>query len=146
MLRVLVLEDDLSIADLLSEALEASGHIVTGIATTIDEALEMFELDPCDCAIIDIHLASGDCGRDAARLLRNVANIGVIFSTGNDDPTLSAAHGDAVFVKPYRMRDVGRAIEIINDFRALGRTNMPFPRNFRCLSTAAAVSNVDMRG
>ena len=136
MLKLLIVEDDLSIADMLKEGLEDDGFVVTGVAGTLVEALAMFQHNPCDCAIIDIHLAHGDLGQDVSRLLRTIANIGIIFSTGNDDRNLSTSDGDAIMVKPYHLHDMRDAVRIIADFRRTGRTDLTLPRNFRRLAPA----------
>src|SRR3954471_6741297 len=84
MTTVLIVEDDLSIGDLLQAALEADGFCVTGIARTIAEALEGAEQHRPDFAVVDIHLAKGELGTDVGAYLRQMQNIGILFSTGND--------------------------------------------------------------
>jgi len=46
------------------------------------------------------------------------------------------ACGDAVMTKPYRLTDVGRGLEIIDELARLGRTRLPLPPNFRLLAPA----------
>jgi hypothetical protein len=67
-----------------------------------------------------------------------VSNAVIVFSTGNDDACLTLREGDAVMVKPYRMRDVARGFKILGELAQAGRTQLAYPRNFRVLHAAAA--------
>ena len=140
MLNVLIVEDDLMVADLLQEALEADGYRVTGIARTVQEAVQSAEQHHPDVAVIDIRLANGDLGTDVGMHLRKTTTTRVMFSTGNsNDPHKMAECGDAVMTKPYRLSDVGRGLKIIDQLARLGRTTITFPRNFRLLAPTAVL-------
>jgi CheY-like chemotaxis protein len=135
-LNVLIVEDDFMLGDMLRDALEDVGYCVTGVARTVDEAMRSAEQQPNDLAVIDLHLAQGGLGTEVAQRLRGNAAIGVMFSTGDDDGTLTIEQGDAVMTKPYRMQDIARGLRIISELGEFGRTELPFPRNFRLLETA----------
>jgi DNA-binding response OmpR family regulator len=140
MLNVLIVEDDLSIADLLQEALEADGFCVTGIASTVGEAVQSAEQHCPDFAIIDIRLANGEMGTDFGVHLRQTTDVKILYSTGNSNGSFGLAlSGDAVITKPYRMVDVGRGLKIIEQLAQSGQTQIMFPRNFRLLAPAAPV-------
>ncbi len=79
MTAVLIVEDDLSIADLLQHELEAAGYCVSGIARTTREAEDSAEQHEPDFAIIDIRLANGDLGTDVACNLRKTTKAGSYF-------------------------------------------------------------------
>ncbi len=135
MVSVLIVEDDLLIADMLQEALEADEYRVTGIARTVQESVLLAEQHCPDVAVIDIRLANGDLGTTVAAHLRNTTKTKILFSTGNGDNLTSLEGlGDAVMTKPYRLRDVGPALTIINQLAWYGRTTLAFPRNFRLLA------------
>ncbi len=138
MRNVLIVEDDLTIADMLQEVLEAEGFFVTEIARTCAEAIESAQREPPDFAVIDIHLANGDLGTDVCDHLRPMGQIGIIISTGNDNIGLNTASADAVMTKPYRLRDLGRGLKILQEIAAQGETQLPFPRSFQLLSRPAA--------
>jgi DNA-binding response OmpR family regulator len=136
---VLIVEDDVLIADLLQQQLlERDGYHVTGVARTVEEAIDLAKHNDPDYAVVDIKLANGDLGTDVAARLRETKSIGVIFSTGNDDHSLTSEQGEAVMSKPYRTRYVAWALKIVDELGRLGRTDLPFPRNFRLLSPALA--------
>jgi DNA-binding response OmpR family regulator len=138
MTAVLIVEDDLSIADLLQQELEAAGYSVSGIARTTREAEDSAGQQEPDFAIVDIRLADGDLGTDVAAILRKTPKAGIIFSTGNsNDLSVMTRLGDAVMTKPYRMSDIGRGLRIIDDMTRFGRTELTFPRNFQLLVSGA---------
>jgi CheY-like chemotaxis protein len=132
---VLVVEDDLLIADLLQSALEADGYNVSGVARTVAEAKESAERHPPNFVVIDIRLADGDLGTEFGAYLRNTTPVpGIVYSTGNGSAGLSKLNGDAVMTKPYRLHDVARALDIIEQLKRSGKTHLSFPRNFRLLN------------
>ena len=54
MLRVLIAEDDLMIADMVEEILILHGYEVCGIARTVSEAVELGRRCEPDLAVIDL--------------------------------------------------------------------------------------------
>jgi CheY-like chemotaxis protein len=134
MADVLIVEDDIAMADLLQEALESDGYYVTAIARTAGEAITAVAAHQPDFAVIDIHLAKGELGSEVGACLRRTTKIGIIFSTGNDhDGSLTTLEGDAVLTKPYRLDAVGRGLKIIDELAQFGWTRLAFPRGFRLL-------------
>jgi len=140
MLRVLIAEDDLMIADLLEVVLTTSGYEVCGIARTVDEAVALGELHKLDLAVLDVRLARGGRGSEIARRLNSRGKFGVLYATGNDARigTLTPADGEALIAKPYRAEDVVRALEIVREIATGGTATPPFPPGFRLLSESAA--------
>jgi two-component system, response regulator PdtaR len=132
--NVLIVEDDLPIADLLWDALELGGYDVCQIARTVDEAMEEAERHHPDYAIVDQHLADGSLGTEFARRLRTSQNTIIIFSTGNDDVlTFAEAEGNAVMTKPYMMRDILQGLKICDEIVRRGETDLKYPHNFRLI-------------
>jgi len=137
MKKVLIVEDDLSIADLLQSSLEMGGFWVIGVAQDVEEALEAARQHKPDFAVVDVHLAKGGLGTEVGACLRRMKNIGILFSTGNDQvKTLTSLVGDAVMMKPYRLSDVGRGLKIIDEIMRIGQSQLAFPRSFRLLAPA----------
>ncbi len=137
MFNVLIVEDDPAIALLLEEQLEADGYSVTGIARTVAEAVAAAQRQSPDYAVIDVHLAGGDLGTDAARRLCAMSSVRILFSTGDNDENLSSFQGQAVLRKPYRIRDVGRGLKIVDELAQFGRTELSPPRNFQIICPAS---------
>ncbi len=102
------------IADLLEGALVQQGYDVCGIGRTVSEAIDLGDQHMPDFAVIDIRLADGGLGTAVASHLRKSANIGILYSTGNrHSVALTTADGQAVVTKPYRMKDIGPALRVI---------------------------------
>jgi DNA-binding response OmpR family regulator len=139
MLTVLIVEDELSIAELLRDALEDDGYGVIGIARTLDDAVLLVKQNSPDVAIVDIRLADGDSGTNLRARLDETIRPRILFSTGSaSDEDLLGSYGDAVITKPYRLEDVGQALRIIDEIARHGRTDLPFPANFRLLTPETA--------
>ena len=70
MLKVLIAEDDLMIADLAEEILIDGGYDVCGIARTVAEAVALAHRHKPDLVVLDLRLADGGLGTEiAAQLL-----------------------------------------------------------------------------
>jgi DNA-binding response OmpR family regulator len=131
MKRVLIVEDDLMIADLLEEILLGGGYDVCGIARTVAEAVALGNLHKPDLAIIDVRLAKGE-GTEIAALLTHKP--GILYATGNvDRARLMAADGIGYLSKPYRPSDVIPALRIVEQFFTTGTASPPFPPRFTML-------------
>jgi len=142
MLKVLIAEDELMIADLLEETLIMSGYEVCGIARTVDEAVALADLHKPDLAVLDVRLAQGNRGPDIARRLSDRGTLGILYATGEDArrSTLSLADGSASITKPYQVEDVARALVIVREIMTLGTATPPFPPGFRLLPESAPLS------
>lgn len=137
MLKVLIAEDDLFMADMLEEVLVDHGYEVCGIARTVDEAVAIGERHTPDLAILDVRLAEEGLGTDiAARLHR--PGLGILYATSNAENVgqigLTKADGDACLGKPYRPTDIIRALTIVQEIVRTGQASEPFPKGFRVLS------------
>jgi CheY-like chemotaxis protein len=139
MLKVLIAEDDLLIADGAEEVLVEHGYNVCGIARTVTEAVALGRFHRPDLALIDLRLADGGLGTEVAAQLGALGRIGVLYATGNIAHVMrSAAYGDACLSKPYRPDDLLRGLEIVAEIVATGRASPPFPGGFQLLPPVAA--------
>ena len=137
MLKVLIAEDDLMIADLVEEVLVDEGYEVCGIARTVAEAVALAQHHKPDLAILDLRLADDGLGTEIAALLRPLGRLGVLYATGNmSQVVLTTADGDACLSKPYRSVDLLRSLEIVAEIVATGKALPPYPRGFQVLSAA----------
>lgn len=109
--KVLIVEDDPLVADLLKEILEEAGFEVCGAARTVAEAVELGERHAPDLGVIDVHLSGGEYGTQVAAALRQNGRFGVLYATGNPDhPLLSQAEGEGCIAKPYSAHTVVSAL------------------------------------
>jgi CheY-like chemotaxis protein len=135
MLKVLIVEDDLMIADALEENLVAGGYAVCGIACTVADAIELAAQHNPDLAIIDFRLRDGQHGPAAAAALRQRSKIGVLYSAANHNPPLlSQAEGEGCFSKPYTASAVISALGIVYEMARGRPAPSTFPRGFQLLN------------
>jgi CheY-like chemotaxis protein len=87
-LRILVVEDEILIALDMRAMLEASGHVVVGIADSADRAIATALRERPDLVLMDIALVGSRDGIDAAIELRARLDIPSLFITAHPDPTL----------------------------------------------------------
>jgi DNA-binding response OmpR family regulator len=143
MLKVLIAEDDLMIADMTEEFLVESGYEVCGIARTVAEAVALGRRHKPDLAVIDMRLADGGLGTEIAARLSAFGRLGVLYATGNASHVMeNASEGDACIVKPYSSADLVLALEIVADIVATGTASPPFPRGFELLPQATITRRV----
>jgi len=122
--KILVVEDESSIAEPLAAALEREGF-GTVVASTAAEALEAFRNRSPDLVLLDVMLPDGD-GRDVLRQIRSSSRIPVIMLTARGeemDRVIGLELGaDDYVAKPFS------AAELVARIRAvLRRTAAPAP-------------------
>jgi DNA-binding response OmpR family regulator len=134
-LKVLIAEDDFMIADMIEEALVTNGYEVCGLAPTVREAVALGRERRPDLAVIDMRLADGGLGTEIAPLLPDGPRIGILYASGNINQVIAMADRDACIVKPYRMEDLLRALDIVAGIAIRGIAGTPpFPRGFHLLN------------
>ncbi len=135
---VLIVEDDLMIADMTEEFLTSSGYSVCGIARTVDSAIALARTHHPDLALIDLRLADGGLGTDVAAELRKTMKTGILFASGNISQfDLTSENGDGSLVKPYLTKDLLCCLSIVSEIVAAGSSSLPHPRGFRLLKPAS---------
>jgi CheY-like chemotaxis protein len=115
MASVLIVEDEPIVAMQLQESLEAMGYLVPAIIDTGDEVLAAALEHKPDLILMDIKLRSFIDGVDAAKRLKLVCDIPVLYLTaypskGSQDRALSTSPA-GYLVKPVSDRDLRLAIE-----------------------------------
>ena len=138
MLKVLIVEDELMIADFLEEILVDAGYEVCGIASTVAEAIALGERHKPDLGVIDLRLSRGESGTVVAAALRRRGDFGVLYATGNPEQALlGQAEGEGCIAKPYLARNIVSALGVVSE-KMSNRPLSAFPRGFRLLSAAPA--------
>ncbi|HJN74420.1 MAG TPA: response regulator [Myxococcota bacterium] len=126
-MRLLLVDDDPEIRDVLSEYLDAVGHEVC-CASSGREAIVLLANDkePFDAALVDWQMA-GISGRDLiTHLVERYPATLVFVSTGHDKQVVSDRQLEGVaagvFRKPYRLGEMVRAVQAKVDARASTRS------------------------
>jgi DNA-binding LytR/AlgR family response regulator len=114
--RILIVEDELVIAEDLKDILEDLGYEVCGIAISAREALAMIEEHNPDLALLDIQIKGGKDGIElAADINADYHMPFIIVSSYSDLQTLERAkgvHPYGYLVKPYNEREIFAGIEM----------------------------------
>jgi response regulator of citrate/malate metabolism len=122
MLKILIAEDDLMIADMTENFLAENGYEVCGIARTVSRAVELAQTFKPDLALIDMRLAESGVGTQIAAGLAPFVGLGILYASGNTlQGMLTRADGHGYLLKPYTFPDLLRALVLVcassNDLR-----------------------------
>jgi transcriptional regulator with GAF, ATPase, and Fis domain len=113
--RVLIVEDELLIADNLEDILLEAGYTVVGIAVSVQEAQELLVEHQPDLVLLDIYLKGGETSLDFARIL-GVQHIPFIYISANANDgvldKIKATQPYGYIVKPFRTKDILYTLEI----------------------------------
>jgi two-component system, OmpR family, response regulator len=114
--RILVVDDEDSLADMLSTALRFAGYEVDSEATGFG-ALESIKKSPPDLVVLDVNLPDID-GFDVCKRIRNDGFLSpVIFLTARDSTddlrTGFGGGGDDYLTKPFSLEELSLRIEAI---------------------------------
>ncbi|MCG1034876.1 LytR/AlgR family response regulator transcription factor [Polaribacter sargassicola] len=114
--KVLVVEDEIIIADGICDTLEELGYQALEPAINYTEAIEIIIDEEPDIAILDVQLSGKKTGIDVARRIREDFHFPFIFLTSNSDSlTLNEAkevRPQAFLVKPFSKEELYTSIEI----------------------------------
>lgn len=115
-LNVLIVEDEVIVAENLSSKLEYLGYTVAGIAVTGNEAVEMALKHRPQLILMDINLRGEFDGIQATEAIVKHHDIPVIYLTAHSDPnTLARAKISKPYgyvLKPFEDRDLATQIEL----------------------------------
>ena len=116
MVKVLIVEDEFTIALDLEERLKKMKFEIVGIAHNYDTALSLLLENEPDISLLDINLGEGKSGIDLAKIINSKFNIPIIFlSAYSDDITFNEAQQAnpmGFIVKPFKDVDINHAIKI----------------------------------
>ncbi|HEX8968184.1 MAG TPA: response regulator transcription factor [Chloroflexota bacterium] len=112
---ILVVEDDASVADMLTELLESSGYRVR-VAPTGAAARAEVEQHAPDLIVLDLVLPDED-GLVLCSVLKNIANVPILICSGTHrrrDAVLSLKLGaDDFIAKPFDVYDLLARVEVL---------------------------------
>jgi response regulator of citrate/malate metabolism len=113
--RILIVEDEFLIAELLSSMVEDMGLSVCGHAVSAEEAVELALQHTSGLVFMDVRLKGRKDGVDAALAIHQQVGSRVIFITGSREPeTVARIHLDhpaAILFKPITFTQLRQAVE-----------------------------------
>lgn len=116
--KILIVEDEIIIADIIQGYLESKGHNVVGIAISYDEAIQLIELTSPDLVLLDIRLNSNKTGIEVGSYLYNrTEKIPHIYlSSQADAESLGKAKNtfpEAYLTKPIQKMSLLMTVEVV---------------------------------
>ena len=115
-IKILVVEDDVFIAQDISEHLTQLDYWVTAVAYNAGEAYEELEKELPDLVLLDINLGQGEDGISIAHRLQNQYELPFIYLTSYSSRSVldraKATHPMGYIVKPFNEQDLFASIEI----------------------------------
>lgn len=115
-LRILVVEDEIAVLDIIRRELDHSGMIFAGGARTGKDAIELARSAGPDLILMDVHLEGDMDGIATARAIREFADVPVVFATGDAmDETIDAAVKTGPYgylTKPFDPRELRSTIQV----------------------------------
>ena len=114
--RVLIVEDELLISDLIEGMVVDLGHEVAAVVSRVAEALAVIELGELDFAILDIRL-HGEMALQVADALI-AKGVPFVFATGLGESGLPQAYrGRPILQKPFTKLDLERELNALGESR-----------------------------
>lgn len=114
--KILIVEDELIIAEDMRDMLEDLGYEVVGVTGEVNEAKLILSATNPDLIMLDITLGTEQLGLSLAQEITEKFRIPFIFCTSHADPTtISKAtklHPSGYLVKPFDQKDLFSAIEV----------------------------------
>ena len=113
--KILIVEDEFVEANHIQGILEQAGYAVTGIARSVNIALEMIAKERPALVLLDIFLKGSLTGIHLGKLLRDQGMAFVYLSANSNRDTLERAKATEPYgflVKPFREKDVLVTLEI----------------------------------
>ena len=114
--NILIVEDEAVVAADLAGKLERAGYRPIGIASDGEEAIRTAQVLSPDLILMDIRLAGGIDGIEAAEKIRALQHVPIVYLTAHSDVgTLKRAVASEPFgyiLKPFEERDLTTQIEI----------------------------------
>jgi CheY-like chemotaxis protein len=136
--KILIVEDNFMIADMVEDTLIANGYDVCGIAPTVAVGLALWRDHHPDLLVVDLRLAHGELGTELVAKIGNFGDLGILYVTGNSGQLeLSNTDGHACLGKPYIASDLLRALQIVTQLVETGEASRPFPPGFHLLGAGS---------
>nr|WP_320161550.1 response regulator [uncultured Methanoregula sp.] len=151
--RILIVEDDEIIANLITTMLERKGYAVVGKVGSGEEAIrKAAELEP-DLVIMDITLSGQLDGVAAARYIFQLFHYPIIFLTAHYDDTLLERAKESqplgYILKPFTDKDLGSNVELAlynHTFRKKYLDAYPIGKPKKITEALDAILVLDTRG
>jgi DNA-binding NtrC family response regulator len=119
--RILVIDDDANVRDILSQGLSFMGYNVA-VANCGDEGLNLFQKSSFDLVITDLDMPGMDGWNLAFRIKEKSPNTPVVLITGKERRAvlekIKDSSVDFALFKPFRLEDIQKMVQSMLDTRS----------------------------
>lgn len=114
--KIMIVEDEKSVAKMISLMLSSLKYDVTGIAASCEHALDLVELNKPDLILMDIMIEGPVDGIETASIIKDKYDIPVVFLTAySDNNTIERAKKAepvGYLIKPFELADLKTTVGI----------------------------------
>ncbi len=115
-MKILIVEDEMLIAETIKLYLEERGHSPTGIVISYEEAIEFLQSNEPDLVLLDVRLYGPKSGIDIANYLVDKTDIPFVFLTSQYDKKVlqnaMATNPGGYLTKPIQKESLWTTIEL----------------------------------
>lgn len=115
--RILIVEDDVNIAENIQEILELMGYVNIDIANSANQAIKVIKKYRPDLVFMDIKLKGDKDGIELGDIIKQMTDAPLVFVTSYSDPTIieraKKINPAGFIVKPFNTNDIHAIVEIV---------------------------------
>ncbi len=115
--RILIVEDDINIAENIEEILELLGYVNIDIANSANQAIKIVKKYRPDLVFMDIKLKGDKDGIELGEIIKQMVDAPLVYVTSYSDPTIieraKRINPAGFIVKPFNTNDIHAIVEIV---------------------------------
>lgn len=115
--RILIVEDELSIAENIQEILELLGYVNIDIANSANQCIKVIKKYRPDLIFMDIKLKGDKDGIELGEIVKGMVDAPLVYVTSYSDPTIieraKRINPAGFIVKPFNTNDIHAIVEIV---------------------------------
>ncbi|MBW3469189.1 LytR/AlgR family response regulator transcription factor [Arthrospiribacter ruber] len=115
--RILIVEDDINIAENIEEILELLGYVNIDTANSANQAIKVVKKYRPDLVFMDIKLKGDKDGIELGEIIKQMVDAPLVFVTSYSDPTIieraKRINPAGFIVKPFNTNDIHAIVEIV---------------------------------
>ncbi len=115
--RILIVEDDPSIAENIQEILELLDFVNIDIANSANQCIKTIKKNRPDLVFMDIKLKGDKDGIELGEIIHQMFDVPLVFVTSYSDPTIieraKRINPAGFIVKPFNTNDIHAIVEIV---------------------------------
>jgi DNA-binding LytR/AlgR family response regulator len=115
--RILIVEDDIGIAENIQEILELLGYVNIDIANSANQCIKVIKKYYPDLIFMDIKLKGDKDGIELGEIVKQMVDAPLVYVTSYSDPTIieraKRVNPAGFIVKPFNTNDIHAIVEIV---------------------------------